>query len=702
GIGGAFGNAVEPDSGAYGLEFQVTSDMIQAIDAGADAVVSYNWRYQDRYLGNGEEVWIRTHIRNGSDDLDLGFELDGDSREREVYWSDNPPNTDVNDVFIQDFSEFLQRTGSMYFDIGGKVKSWDENYKGGIFHFDNFYLRINQPPDVRFIGEPGTNFGASVGYCDKLNFDDYGDIIIGAPHYDSPNGVDSGAIFGFFDNLKTGRVHYAKNAEYATYGERAGDNFGWSLSEAVSVDSDEFAEVATSAINYDITGDTNVGRIYLLSITRVPRIRMVYPLGGEVLNETVAINATVIDPDNNIDNNFGVRFFYSTDLDTWTTIGEDKSPTGLDNIYEQSWDTTSLPDGSNYYLKAWVRDLDLNSGENITSAVTVDNTHPPQMIIQSPTLGETIEGIVEIQTVVRDSNLDLIGGGINTTRGINFYFSKDKTTWELLGSVQTGTQDEYSEFLETLKYPDGEYWIKVNATDWDGFEVEEIINVTIDNPGRAPSITLLDPVGKDELKGLIMVRATAFDFDGDINTSGVTFYIMDDASDNKVWQAIGNEPTPEINSTGGHIYSIFWDTTTVSDGWYMLKAYVMDNDSLSNESEVSEFKVHNEEVNPPFIKLITPLGGEMVKETQMITARVRDLEDNIDSHGVDYYYSDDRDQWRWIGSTATPRVADEEFFDFLWQTDTVPDGEYWLNVTVSDDTPLKSWDVSDEPIFIHN
>ena len=209
---------------------------------------------------------------------------------------------DDSDAFVQGVTHCFQRSGWFYFDLGGKVDDWDTggwSWENGIFHFDNIHLRFNQPPDIRFIGDPGSGFGHSVGFCDKLNFDDKGDIVIGAPYYDSANGADSGAIFGFFYKLTSGKTIYAKNAEYITYGEKAGDHFGWSLSESVSVDNDDFSEIVTSSISY---GNTDVGKIYLLSITRVPRIRVLYPVGGELLGGNITVNATVIDPDDNIDN----------------------------------------------------------------------------------------------------------------------------------------------------------------------------------------------------------------------------------------------------------------------------------------------------------------------------------------------------------------------------------------------------------------
>ena len=123
---------------------------------------------------------------------------------------------------------------------------------------------------------------------------------------------------------------------------------------------------------------------------------------------------------------------------------------------------------------------------------------------------------------------------------------------------------------------------------------------------------------------------------------------------------------------------------------------------MYNESVFSEFSVHNNKNNPPDIKIIAPIGGQTAEKAQVITIGVRDLEDNIDPNGVFYYYSSDKLQWSYIGNMAVTRPDEPGYYDIKWFTDKIPDGEYWLNVTVSDTTNLKSWDVSEEPIIIHN
>ena len=705
--GGGWGGA-KPDSGAYGVEFSVSQDMISVINSGGEVVLSYDWFIDNQGLDQDDTLWIKTYIRSNKGDFALGWNLDKDATDNEnkddtneTYWKTLPEN--IKNVFIQKCSECFSKAGSYYLDVGAKVRNyWWEGgaYEDGVFHFDNVRLQINPPPDVKFIGPANSGFGFSVGYSDKLNIDDYRDIIIGAPFYDSGNGIDSGAIFGFLMGLNTENLRMAETAEFVAYGEHAGDNFGWTLQGTISLDSDEFTEVIAAAINYD-SSSTNAGKIYLFSITKGPRIRLLHPLGGELISGNVIVNATVADPDNNIDTTSGVHFYYSTDLTNWILIGTDPTPSLDNNRYEQIWNTTMLPDGSNYYVKGWVQDLQYNKGENVSSPVTIDNPHPPRITFKSPKRSSTVLGTVKIKAEVLDSDLDLIGGGINTTSGINFYFSDDMVTWELLETMYSGVQDIYAVELNTISYPDGEYWLKVNATDSDDIEVEETINVIIDNPKRPPSIRMLSPNGHMNLSGVVTVSAVAFDFDRDINSSGVTFYISPDIALNN-WQYIGHDPDPEINSTGAHIYSIEWDTTNVDDYWYSLKAVVNDTESLMNESVSSEFKVRNKVTNPPYIELISPMGDETVKDTEIIIVRVRDLEENIDPHGVDFYYSVDKNQWRYIGTSSNPSIPNGEYYEFHWDTVAINDGEYWLNVSVSDTSLLTSWDISDDMIVIHN
>ncbi len=716
GIGAHYGNSAKPDSGAYGVEFEFTQEMVTAIEAGGEVVLSYDWYFENLELEADETVWVKTFIRDPNNDFDLGWDLDkgasGGSKDqaKEVYWSRTPEDT--SDVLIKKCTECFSQQGSYYLDVGGKVRAWTSsgtNIEDGIFHFDNIYLRINPPPDTQFFGVAESGFGTSVGVSDRLNIDDYADILIGAPYYDSVNGMNSGALFGFISDPDKKKAYDAEDAEFVMFGKSRGDYFGRIFSGSLNLDSDGFPELITSSVNYDYLSINNIGRVYLLSIIKAPRVRLLYPLGGEVLTGEVMVNATVVDPDDNVDIAHGVQFYYSDDLDDWIQFGVDTDPSLITNIFQHSWNTTMLPDGYNYYIKAWVRDLDLKNGEDISLPIVVDNPHPPEIKIIAPARGEAISGKLEIKVSAKDSAMDIVGGGINTDLGVKFYFSKDPANWELLGTVIKGKDDIYSLIFDAIKYPDGEYWIKVNATDWDGFEVEEILNFTIDNPARAPELILLSPSTTTEVTGNINLEAAAFDFDGDINSSGVTFYLSSwdlFISENvELWEELGNSPEFIMSPAGLHVYIYEFNTTFFKDGIYRLKALVNDSSGLTNQTEPIYIIIHNNENNAPFIKLTSPSGGKVLDITQFIKVLVWDLEDNIDyTKGVVIYYSSDKEHWRYLTDMLTPeeRIDMNQYYQYLWSTDTVPDGEYWLNVSVKDTEGLTSWDVLDEPVIIHN
>jgi hypothetical protein len=194
GIGRSFGGGAEPDSGAYGIEFSINSQMYKSITAGGDVVVSYNWNFEDGGLDNNEAVRIKTYIRKSDGEHPLGWDLDNSGAE-EVFYMNDPDST--KDFFVQGCSEYFNRTGAYYVDFGGRIEAWSgQNWEYGVFHFDNFGCYISPPPDKKFVGSADSWFGASVGYVDKLNIDDYGDIIVGAPYYNSVIVYLSGAIHG--------------------------------------------------------------------------------------------------------------------------------------------------------------------------------------------------------------------------------------------------------------------------------------------------------------------------------------------------------------------------------------------------------------------------------------------------------------------------------------------------------------------------
>jgi len=142
GLGGGSTTGATPDSGAYGVKFTISSEMAAAIKAGGKAVLSYDWYFENIGLDQDDTIWIKTSIRNQTDVLDLGWDLDNyaavnDNKDdtKEVHWAELPD--DMRSAFIQRCSECFSNAGSYYLDIGAKVRNywWDTTWEDGVSSF---------------------------------------------------------------------------------------------------------------------------------------------------------------------------------------------------------------------------------------------------------------------------------------------------------------------------------------------------------------------------------------------------------------------------------------------------------------------------------------------------------------------------------------------------------------------------------------
>ncbi len=696
------------DSAAWGVQFDLTPPLANAVTNGGEAYVSIGWQAMDTESagqGTEEASYVKARFGTPTGYNYLGNDLGGDPEPEILYRASGADRTNpwgpVSGWFIGRISNYITQPGWHYLDFGvkfdatGGTQTLNEGIRA---YFDNIAIiifpRIQQ--DIIINGTTGEKFGFSVSGAGRVNSDNFDDIIIGAPDNTNANGDKSGAsyVFGGGATLNSG-LEASSDALHINYGEYPGDAFGRAVSHAGSVDGDAYSEQFVGAPYYDSAPSrSNSGKAYVLDVLKRPKITLNYPIGGEVFKRVIFLNATATDSDNNIDVS-GVRFQYSTDLSTWTLIGNDPTPES-GKFYTRSWDTSTVNDNV-YYIKADVADLDLNHRWDLSGSFIVDNQYQPTAQIEDPQLDEVIFGQYQLNATGYDSPLDTIGGGINETLGMQFYLSAENNTWELLGNDNSTPADEQYHFnFDTTTLVDGQYWLKVNITDMDNTVAGDLVGFEIDNPSRVPMLELLYPTNQTELSGVIELKASAFDMDNDINSSGVTFYYSNDEIN---WAFINNDSNPNNSS----IYIIPWNTEIVSDGWYRVKAFVNDTTGLAVMNVSNKFKVHNSYLNPPTVKVTYPNAGEEVRLNVKFEADVYDLDDNFNTgEGVKFSYSSDKINWILIGYQQNPDINDPEHYTFAWNTLKITDGRYWLNASAKDSSLLIGWDHSDEPFFLHN
>ena len=202
----------------------------------------------------------------------------------------------------------------------------------------------------------------------------------------------------------------------------------------------------------------------------------------------------------------------------------------------------------------------------------VDKTSP-SVSIDSPSNGDYVKGTVTIQVTWSDANPE------NCTLYID---GKQATYW-----TTTGTQT-YS--WDTTTYTDGFHTIEARAYDKAGNSASTSITVTVDN--TKPTVSIDSPKDNDVVGGTVTIQVT-----------------WNDAHPDRCELYIGGSLVTTWYSNGTVTYS--WDTTTYSDGSYVIQAVAYD--SVGNSASTSiTVTVDN---TAPSVDITSPENGSTVGST---------------------------------------------------------------------------------------
>ena len=129
--------------------------------------------------------------------------------------------------------------------------------EGAVFLFYGNGTTPSTTPNWTKYGEVASaQLGYSLSYAKKLNNDNYGDFIIGAPGYKSTLTAE-GAAFIYY-----GSASGPQATPLVAVGGQTSANFGKEVSSVGDVDGDGFNDVSISASLYD-NGQTNEGSVYI-------------------------------------------------------------------------------------------------------------------------------------------------------------------------------------------------------------------------------------------------------------------------------------------------------------------------------------------------------------------------------------------------------------------------------------------------------
>jgi hypothetical protein len=166
----------------------------------------------------------------------------------------------------------------------------------------------------------------------------------------------------------------------------------------------------------DPTGNINQSNEYYFTVEDLtpPEVNLIYPDGGEIVNENITIRWTATDTfDPNLNGSITLQYSFDGGI-AYQTLAP-----FLDNTGSYDWDTTTTDiDADTYKIRVIATDDNNNTGQDSSqSDFTVDNTPPDTTLSVNGTLGEN--GWYINNTIVTLTATDATSGVASTKYRIN-------------------------------------------------------------------------------------------------------------------------------------------------------------------------------------------------------------------------------------------------------------------------------------------
>jgi len=133
-------------SGAYGIEFEVSEEMIESIEDGGSVFLFFKWFLWNHDLDAGNKIWLKSRIGNEDGMNFLGSDKDSEKDDSSEFFYDVTPQ-DSNGLVKTRVSEHFIKPGTYYLELGVKLDDWEEGEWAEI-EFDNI--------DIVFAGSAGS------------------------------------------------------------------------------------------------------------------------------------------------------------------------------------------------------------------------------------------------------------------------------------------------------------------------------------------------------------------------------------------------------------------------------------------------------------------------------------------------------------------------------------------------------------------
>lgn len=246
----------------------------------------------------------------------------------------------------------------------------------------------------------------------------------------------------------------------------------------------------------------------------------------------------------------GYKVYYAPDSSSLA------GATPVDVQNQTSATISGLDPASNYNFAVTAYNVE-GLESSFSNIVPVAERMPPAVAITYPADNSSVSGVVSVSIAAEDN--------VGVTK-VEYFVNNQ------LHATETSAPCVF--LWDTTSLPQGTYTLTAKAYDAAGNISQSISSVTVVNDLIAPAVALTSPSNNATVSGIITVNAGASD---NVGVSKVEFYT------NNVLVYASNVPP----------YSFNWDTTSVANGNYTLRAKAFDNAGNSSFSLAVTVTVDN-------------------------------------------------------------------------------------------------------------
>lgn len=302
----------------------------------------------------------------------------------------------------------------------------------------------------------------------------------------------------------------------------------------------------------------------------------------------------------------------------------------------------------------------------------VDPPNRPQVTIDYPDSGQILKGTETIKWRVFDPDGNPV---VMTVEGS----LSGVESWFLIAGGLRGSPpypNEYTCNWDTLFISDGNYRVKVSATDSTGLTGDTTSGgFIINNYPDPPQISILYPKGGEILNGVIMIDWQASDPDPGQTSKLKILVEYSPTGGHDDWHVVARDipNTPPYN----------WNTVELEDGNnYLVRLTATDPDGKSSSATSGRFTIDNP--HKPTVKLLSPTGGEVWSGIQEIKWKAEDPDGDPVTIDLAYAYSETGiDQWSgW--SDYKPMASNlSNTGKYSFNTASLLEGNGWYKIKIT-------------------